>query len=611
MDSLQNSTIPGYLIDGVLGEGGMGAVYRATQLSLNRLVALKVLTPEFSSDSAFRERFRREGLLQATLDHPHIVPVYEAGETDDHRLFLAMRMIEGPTLKELIVAREMGERRALRLLTQVAEALDSAHAAGLIHRDIKPQNVLVGKEDHAYLADFGLTQANDETRMTATGLFVGTIDYIAPEQARGELATEDSDTYALTAVLYECLSGKVPFVRPSEEKVLLAHLTEDPPRLSDARPDLPAAVDEVIAQGMAKDPSERPGSARELMIAARRALGVLPAAGTGNAAPTRLAAVPTAVRGAPGAPGGGAAAPRGSRGFLVGVAVAALAAAIAGALLGGARGSSASSFSNSASVGVIELSYPSSWRRIPVPAALPGLALSQALALGTRSGGAAETVRAGLVSTSSPGLLAPSLAAGAHRPRTAVKLGAAQAYRYTDVTVPGLVPMLTIFAVPTTAGVVTIACPQLGQIGSECEQIAGTLRLNSAQLFPITPSRAYADGVSRALRTLQREVAAGDGDLAHARTAAAQAGAADRLAGAYSAAGTAVGQAAASPAIRSMNERLARALAAAASGYADLARAARAEDGSGYARAVSSVRAAVAGVSAALVSLGGAGYSLG
>src|SRR5271168_716992 len=171
------SIIGGYRIDGTLGEGGMGTVYRATQLSLERVVAFKVVSAALSDDLSFRERFRREGLLQAALEHPHIVTVYEAGEADE-RLFLAMRMVEGPTLKELIQRRQLDDRRALRLLTQVAEALDAAHVRGLSHRDVKPHNVLVGAGDHAYLADFGLTKGNDdEAAMTETGQFVGTIDY--------------------------------------------------------------------------------------------------------------------------------------------------------------------------------------------------------------------------------------------------------------------------------------------------------------------------------------------------------------------------------------------------------------------------------------------------
>src|SRR5436305_6545430 len=212
--------VGGYRVDGLLGEGGMGAVYRATQLSLDRVVALKVLTGELSDDPGFRERFRREGQRQAAIDHPHIVSVYEAGETDEG-LFLAMRLIEGPTLKALLLAGEIDHPRCLKVLTQVADALDAAHAVGLIHRDVKPQNILIGARDHAYLADFGLTKgSDDDALLTEPGHFVGTIDYISPEQARGEGASARSDVYSLTCVLHECLTGEVPFPRPSEPSVL-------------------------------------------------------------------------------------------------------------------------------------------------------------------------------------------------------------------------------------------------------------------------------------------------------------------------------------------------------------------------------------------------------
>ena len=181
------SEVAGYRIEGILGHGGMGVVYEARQLSLDRHVALKLLAPQLGMDDSFRERFRHEGRIQAALDHPHIVTVLEAGEIDEG-LYLAMRLIEGATLKDLIIARELEVARTLRLLTPIADALDTAHEAGLIHRDIKPQNILVGARDHAYLADFGLTKAIDDAGLTRTGQFVGTVDYIAPEQIRGETA---------------------------------------------------------------------------------------------------------------------------------------------------------------------------------------------------------------------------------------------------------------------------------------------------------------------------------------------------------------------------------------------------------------------------------------
>ncbi len=249
----------------------MGAVYEATQLSLNRVVALKLLAPNLGDDPGFRARFEREGQVQAGLDHDHIVPVFEAGQSE-YGLFLAMRLIAGPTLKRLILDGSLDPRRTVRLLTQVAHALDSAHQEGLIHRDIKPQNILIGERDHAYLADFGLIKAPDEARLTGTGQFIGTIDYVAPEQIQGDPATPASDIYALTGVLYECLTGEVPFPKPSEAATLHAHVMSPPPVLSERRPDLPPALDGVIAHGMAKDPWSRPSLAAELIQAASRAL---------------------------------------------------------------------------------------------------------------------------------------------------------------------------------------------------------------------------------------------------------------------------------------------------------------------------------------------------
>jgi serine/threonine protein kinase len=281
----EGTIVSGYRIDGMLGEGGMGAVYQATQLSLNRVVALKLLAANLGDDPGFRARFEREGQVQAALDHDHIVPVYEAGQSE-YGLFLAMRLIPGPTLKQLIIDGSLDPRRSVRILTQVAHALDAAHRAGLIHRDIKPQNILIGERDHAFLADFGLIKAPDEARLTGTGQFIGTIDYVAPEQIQGEPATPASDIYALTGVLYECLTGEVPFPKPSEAATLHAHVMHPPPTVSERRPDLPPALDGVVAQGMAKDPWARPSLAGELIQAASRALSSsAPSIATGSALP--------------------------------------------------------------------------------------------------------------------------------------------------------------------------------------------------------------------------------------------------------------------------------------------------------------------------------------
>ncbi|CAA9492558.1 MAG: Serine/threonine protein kinase, partial [uncultured Solirubrobacteraceae bacterium] len=264
--------VGGYRVDGVLGAGGMGAVYRATQLSLKREVALKILAGELAQDESFRERFRREGEIQASIDHPNIVTIYEAGDIGDN-LFIAMRLIRGPALKALILGRDLDPARTLRILQPIADALDTAHQFGLIHRDVKPQNILVDARDRAFLADFGLTKGAHDSGLTRTGQFVGTIDYISPEQIRGEPATPASDIYALAAVLFECLTGVVPFARPSDAAILFAHITDPPPRLSEQRPELPPALDEVLARGMAKFPSDRHATASELIDEAERAFG--------------------------------------------------------------------------------------------------------------------------------------------------------------------------------------------------------------------------------------------------------------------------------------------------------------------------------------------------
>ena len=270
---LENGTkVAGYEIEGILGHGGMGVVYEARQVALGRKVALKILAGTLGMDPSFKERFRNEGRIQAAIDHPHIVTVFEAGEWEDS-LFIAMRLVRGPNLKEMIIARELEGARTLRILRPIAEALDAAHEAGLIHRDIKPQNILVGARDRAYLADFGLTKGIDDAGLTQTGQFVGTIDYISPEQIRGETTTSACDIYALAAVLYECLTGAVPYPKPSDAAVMYAHLSEPPPLVTEQRPELPPNLDEVICKAMDKDPDGRHATASAMIDDAEKALG--------------------------------------------------------------------------------------------------------------------------------------------------------------------------------------------------------------------------------------------------------------------------------------------------------------------------------------------------
>jgi serine/threonine protein kinase len=271
--TLPNGTlIGGYRVDGVLGRGSWGVVYRATQLSLNRAIALKLLLPEACQEADFLERFRREALLQGGLDHPHIVPIHETG-VSDHGPYIAMRMVPGPTLKDLILAGTLDTERTLRILFPVADALDVAHEAGMTHRDVKPQNILIGMRDHAFLVDFGSIRAHELAPLTGIGQFVGTIDYAAPEQIQGEAPEAATDVYALTCVLFECLTGTVPFQLPTDAAVLYAHIARPVPVATERRDDLPEDIDAVIATGMAKSPAERYLTATELIRHAARALG--------------------------------------------------------------------------------------------------------------------------------------------------------------------------------------------------------------------------------------------------------------------------------------------------------------------------------------------------
>ncbi len=296
-DAVVGSELAGYQIEALIGRGGMGAVYRAEELTLGRKVALKVIAPELGGDSRFRERFLRESRIAASLDHPHIVPIFKAGD-EDGALFLAMRYVEGTDLAKLLhEGGALDPVRAISLLEQVAEALDAAHEKGLVHRDVKPSNILVavaGGKEHCYLADFGLTKRTGSlSGISAPGDVVGTLEYVAPEQITGGDVEAQADLYSLGCVLYECLTGQPPFPRATDVALLWAHVHEEQKRASEVRPELPRAIDSVLGRALAKEPGRRFETAGELVSAARSALGLVE---TSPAPPsTRRFAIPAAV----------------------------------------------------------------------------------------------------------------------------------------------------------------------------------------------------------------------------------------------------------------------------------------------------------------------------
>jgi YVTN family beta-propeller protein len=266
----------GYRIEGVIGRGGMGVVYRAYDLRLKRTVALKLVAPEFALDERFRARFVHETELAMALEHPNVVPIYDAGEADG-RLYLAMRQVGGSIDLRAVLRAEgaLDPARAVAICSQVAAALDAAHARGLVHGDVKPSNVLLDENEHVYLADFGLSRRLDERGADqGESRAVGTPSYLAPEQIEGGPVYGATDVYSLGCLLFECLTGEVPFSRESRLAVAWAHLEEDAPRASDRNPDLPGSIDAVLRKALAKSPEERHPTCAALIAAATEVLGL-------------------------------------------------------------------------------------------------------------------------------------------------------------------------------------------------------------------------------------------------------------------------------------------------------------------------------------------------
>jgi hypothetical protein len=263
------SMFAGHRIEAVAGRGGMGVVYRAIQLDLGRTLALKVIAPQLADDPQLRERFVNESRLAASIDHPNVIPIFYAGEAEGV-LYIAMRFVVGTDLRRLVRAEgRVPVTRALHVVGQVADALDAAHEHGLVHRDVKPANVLLTGHDHAYLTDFGLTRRTTSASIsTQSGAFVGTLDYAAPEQIRGQRVDARVDVYALGCLLFYVLTAEVPYPRETDEAKLWAHLTEPAPSACEQVDGLPPLLDTVIARAMSKRPEDRYPSAGDVARAA-------------------------------------------------------------------------------------------------------------------------------------------------------------------------------------------------------------------------------------------------------------------------------------------------------------------------------------------------------
>jgi serine/threonine-protein kinase len=306
IDFSAGAQIASYQLEEEIGRGGMAVVYRARDVRLGRWVALKVLAPDYAQDEAFRQRFIRESRTAAAVDHPNIIPIFDAGEAG-RVLYIAMRYVPGQDVHSLLhAAGPLATARALGIVGQVASALDAAHACGLVHRDVKPANMLLGgvadtgRADHVYLSDFGISkQLNATSSLTMTGQVLGTLNYLAPEQIEGRQVDGRADAYALACTAFELLAGSPPFRRDENMAVMWAQLNAPPPALTSLRPDLPAAVDQVMARALAKAPADRFASCLAFSAALQQACAATVDAPPGTAPAAPVSPPPPAARPAP------------------------------------------------------------------------------------------------------------------------------------------------------------------------------------------------------------------------------------------------------------------------------------------------------------------------
>ncbi|HEY5708276.1 MAG TPA: serine/threonine-protein kinase [Solirubrobacterales bacterium] len=595
--------VEGHRIEGLLGEGGMATVYEAHQASLNRLVALKIVTRRVGGEPAFEDRFLRECEAQARLDHPNIVPIYTSGRSK-YGLWLTMRLVKGPTLCELLREGPLAPDRALEILVPIAEALDVAHEHGLIHRDITPQNILIDERSRRpYLADFGIAKGIGDRSLTRPGQFMGTLDYVAPEQIQDGPTGVATDVYSLAVILFECLAGRIPFDKDHEGAVMFAHVEEDPPQASEIEPALPKAIDAVLEKGLAKQPSRRYGKASDLFKAADEALHPKPSVLPQSSPPPPHSASSK-----------GKARRSGRRHFFLGLAVF-LPAAMALSLGVLASGSSSGEPTH-VSAGDLEIDLPSNWTGTESSrSGVPGLPLENSLILKPKDRWRGETVVVGISPATGKTLLPPALRAAQGRSvrGTPVSLGGLEALRYRGLRAPGQSVPLDVFASPISSGVATVACRPGGR-GTEffelCQRLASTLKLHRGDAFPLGPSPVLARVLRRQIATLRERRAALRRRLGAVTAADRQAAIASALAAAFRRTARALSARSVSPQSAAGLDSLVDALRTTRDGYKRLATAARHEDSAAYRSAVAEVTESEAAVDRRLLALRELGYRI-
>jgi serine/threonine protein kinase len=592
----RGTKVDDYRIERPLGWGGAAVVYEAIGPYLERPVALKVMLPHIGSDPVFQKRFRREGGIHSSLAHPNIVTVFDAGESDEHGFWIAMMLMRGGSLEGRFkkpVA--LDPDRTIELLAPIAAALDFAHAKGQIHRDVKPENILLDEEDVPSLTDFGIAKSVDGSRLTLTGQGIGTPGYMAPEQIQGKDITHRVDVYSLAVVLFKCLTGEVPLPGADGMSRGRLRISRGIPDASDCNPELPKAIDEVIRKGMQARPGRRHAKASMLIDDARRAL----AEGA-----VRQSAV------------FGARLPRDPKRVVLTGVSSAVVLGLLGLGLGGATKSTSQLRPTRLATGGLELSMPSDWVESRGRPVVSGLGVSEPVSLRSPLEPAGEqlAISAGLSGASGASLLPPAYRAQLNDDtrRVPVALGSLRAYRYGLETPRAKLPV-TIFVAPTTRGVAILACRMPGR-GDEraparlCSRVASTLVLRTGASYPLGPSVAFEKALRLRFAKLTRRRAADRESLARADGAEAQASAAGDIADAFRTAAKGLASPRLSPEISPARTRLVAALRLTRDAYEDLAVAARREDQARYVAAAAAVDAAEEAVGSGLGDLRALGY---
>ena len=625
------SSVAGFEVVDVLdAPSGMGIVYEASERGGDRHVALKVFPEELSDRPGFRKRFRDEVPRQAAVDHPSVVPIYQAGPSEQG-LYLAMRLVRGPNLKELIPSRGLPPERVLTMLAPIAEALDAVHEEGLLHHDVKPEKILVDASDHTrtFLGGLGIGHQPVGSGGPVAARRTGALHYLSPEEIGGATPSSSSEVYAFGAVLFEALTGAPPFRGRSERAVLDAHLNDPPPRASERRAELPRALDPVLQRALAKEPVRRYASAGALMRAADAALAERPAPSaplaerpaTRSAETPRTRRKPARRRGAVGAwLARSRRLPTARRAPLLALLAVAAIAVLAGWLLSGRVGArpgdrAVDRVGAPATAGPLAVSVPAGWEVVERSPAVPGLGLRDPIALAPSGGDGRSGLVAGPVEEKGavPVSFLKRLSVPAS-PEETIRLGPGDAYRYQRLRPPGFGGReLTLYLLPTAGPVATIACfapPGSAAFMADCEQAAKSLELDGVRPAPLGTSEAYSGALERTMQRLNERRETLRARLATARTPDGQGAVCADLASAYEAAVDALVSRSLGAPERQANSGVVAVLERTSDAYGRMASAAVVGDGAAFAKTGREVERLESSVRSAVEALRTRGYAV-